>query len=94
MAIRPERIDGNRRFVERRFGSDDFNQKLWNTIPPLRPRSSRPVPERHFIYEKYTVDAHHDLDLIKSENIGVQALTMSEEVEIRSVCLLRLKPFP
>lgn len=50
--------------------------------------------ERHFIYEKYTVDAHHDLDLIKSENIGVQALTMSEEVEIRSVCLLRLKPFP
>jgi len=48
--------------------------------------------KRPYLYEKYIVDGHHDLDLVKSEKISAQALTTSEEVEIPSVCLLRLRP--
>lgn len=47
--------------------------------------------EGSFIYEKYTVDGHHDLDLIKSEKINSKTLTTAEDVEAPSVCLLRLK---
>jgi hypothetical protein len=47
-----------------------------------------------FIYEKYTVDGHHDLDLIKSEKISSTTLTTAEDVETPSVCLLRLRTSP
>ena len=50
--------------------------------------------EGSFIYEKYTVDGHHDLDLIKSEKINSRTLTTVEDVEAPSVCLLRLKTSP
>jgi hypothetical protein len=47
-----------------------------------------------FTYEKYVVDAHHNLDLIKSEKIGSKTLTTVEDVEAPSVCLLRLRTSP
>jgi hypothetical protein len=42
-------------------------------------------------YEKYVIDNHHDLDLIKSAGFRPGTLTVSENVEAPSVCMIRLK---
>jgi hypothetical protein len=47
-----------------------------------------------FTYEKYAVDGHHNLDLIKSEKVTSTTLTTAEDVETPSVCLLRLRKSP
>jgi xylan 1,4-beta-xylosidase len=47
-----------------------------------------------FTYEKYIVDGHHDLDLVKSEKLSARTLTRMEDVEAPSVCLLRLRTSP
>lgn len=44
-----------------------------------------------FTYEMYAVDGHHNLDLTRSGESASAPLTLSEEVEIPSVCLLRLR---
>jgi len=45
-------------------------------------------------YEKYTIDGHHNLDLIKSDKLGPGTVAVSEEVETPSVCLIRLRTAP
>ena len=47
-----------------------------------------------FIYEKYTVDGGHNLDLVKSQKLSTRTLATSEDVEAPSVCLLRLRTSP
>jgi len=47
--------------------------------------------QESFAYEKYVVDAHHNLDLTMSERIKTPTLSVSEEVESPSVCMLRLR---
>jgi len=44
-----------------------------------------------FVYEKYMIDSHHDLDLIRSEKFEHGTATVSEDVETPSVCLIRLR---
>ena len=44
-----------------------------------------------FAYQKYVVDDRHNLDLAMSENLRTSTLTVTEEVETPSVCLIRLR---
>jgi hypothetical protein len=48
---------------------------------------------RSFTYEKYAVDRSHDLALTKSEKRS-PGVTISEDVETPSVCLIRLRAVP
>jgi len=42
-------------------------------------------------YEKYVLDKNHDLDLVKTETLSDTSLLLPEDVEVPSVCLIRLK---
>ena len=44
-----------------------------------------------FTFEEYLVDSSHDLDLIKSEKLSPGTVTIVEDVETPSVCLIRLR---
>ncbi len=53
------------------------------------------LPEnKTFTYERYVVDSNHDLDLVKPEKLGPSTLTISEDVETPSVCMIRLRAIP
>jgi hypothetical protein len=43
------------------------------------------------IYEKYALDKNHDLDLVKTETLAGTSVVLPEDVEVPSVCLIRLK---
>jgi hypothetical protein len=43
------------------------------------------------IYEKYALDKDHDLDLVKTETLAGTSVALPEDVEVPSVCLIRLK---
>jgi hypothetical protein len=43
------------------------------------------------IYEKYALDKNHDLDLVKTETLAGTSVVFPEDVEVPSVCLIRLK---
>jgi hypothetical protein len=43
------------------------------------------------IYEKYALDKEHDLDLVKTETLVGTSAVLPEDVEVPSVCLIRLK---
>ena len=43
------------------------------------------------IYEKYALDKDHDLDLVKTETLAGTSAVLPEDVEVPSVCLIRLK---
>jgi hypothetical protein len=45
-------------------------------------------------YEKYTIDDRHDLDLIKTDKLRPGTVTVSEDVETPSVCLIQLRAGP
>jgi xylan 1,4-beta-xylosidase len=47
--------------------------------------------EESFAYEKYVVDSHHNLDLTMKENLNSRTLSVTEEVETPSVCMLRFR---
>jgi beta-xylosidase len=42
-------------------------------------------------YEKYALDKNHDLDLVKTETLVGTSAVLSEDVDVPSVCLIRLK---
>jgi hypothetical protein len=43
------------------------------------------------IYEKYALDKNHDLDLVKTETLVGTSAVLPEDVEVPSVCMVRLK---
>ncbi len=43
------------------------------------------------IYEKYALDKSHDLDLVKTETLAGTSVVLPEDVDVPSVCLIRLK---
>ena len=42
-------------------------------------------------YEKYVLDKNHDLDLVKTETLAGTNAMLPEDVEVPSVCMIRLK---
>ena len=42
-------------------------------------------------YEKYVLDKHHDLELVKTQTLAGASVVLPEDVEVPSVCLIRLK---
>jgi hypothetical protein len=56
--------------------------------------SFRGLPSNQaIVYEKYMIDSSHDLELTKSESFRLNsgAVTLTEDVEAPSVCLIRLR---
>jgi hypothetical protein len=43
------------------------------------------------VYEKYVLDKNHDLELVKTETLVGASAILPEEVEVPSVCMVRLK---
>lgn len=43
-------------------------------------------------YEKYVLDEEHDLELVKTETLAGTTATLPEDVDVPSVCMIRLKP--
>jgi len=43
------------------------------------------------LYEKYVLDKDHELDLVKTETLVGTSVVLPEEVEVPSVCMIRLK---
>jgi hypothetical protein len=43
------------------------------------------------VYEKYILDRSHDLDLVKTETLVGTSAILPEDVEVPSVCMIRLK---
>lgn len=42
-------------------------------------------------YDKCALDKNHDLDLVKTETLVGTSVVLPEEVDLSSVCLIRLK---
>jgi hypothetical protein len=42
-------------------------------------------------YEKYVLDKNHDLELVKTQTLAGASVILPEDVEVPSVCLIRLK---
>ena len=43
------------------------------------------------VYEKYVLDEKHDLELVKTETLAGHSVTLPEDVDDPSVCMIRLK---
>ena len=43
------------------------------------------------IYEKYALDKNHDLDLVKTETLAGTSAILPEDIEVPSVCMIRLR---
>jgi hypothetical protein len=43
------------------------------------------------VYEKYVLDKNHDLELVETQTLAGTSAVIPEDVEVPSVCMIRLK---